>query len=66
MDGEDTPYHGTFEYAKLKLDEYCNELERKVVDKFDYAANKKEIEVMKECASIMAELDREMKLAHVI
>lgn len=65
LDGDGAPSLGSLEYAVLRLEEYANDLESRVVLRFDGAASVGDIAGMQECALIMSELMREMTLAQV-
>lgn len=56
---------GTLEYAVMQLEDYSNDLENRVVKRFDEAAAAADMSAMKECAFIMSELKRETALAQV-
>ena len=61
-----TPSAGTLEYAIGALQEYCSELENRVVERFDECTNAVNRPGMEECAKIMAKLDKEVVLAKVV
>lgn len=65
LEGDGAPSLGSLEYAVLRLEEYANDLETRVVLRFDGAASVGDIAGMQECALIMSELKREMTLAQV-
>lgn len=51
--------------AVLALQDYCNELENRVVSHFDRCTDSEDDEGMHQYATIMAKLDKEMILAQV-
>ena len=61
-----TPEIGSLEYSIQALQEYCNHLENRVVSRFDFCTNAKDQQGMKECADIMAKLDKETILVQVL
>lgn len=62
---ETVPAVGTLDNSIASLQEYCSDLENRVVQRFDQYTNASNREGMKECACIMAKLDKEMVLAKV-
>ncbi|XP_024517817.1 exocyst complex component SEC10b isoform X2 [Selaginella moellendorffii] len=46
------------EVAVANLQEYCNELENRLLDRFDAASQKKELSTMGECAKILSQFNR--------
>lgn len=60
-----TPRAGTLDYAIAALQRYCNDLENRVVSRFDFCTGISDQEGMKECANIMAKLNKESVLAQV-
>ncbi|GMH37503.1 hypothetical protein BSKO_05376 [Bryopsis sp. KO-2023] len=63
IDGGGALTLGSIDYAVARLEEYANDLENRVVMRFDGAASIGDTTAMGECAHIMAELNREMTLA---
>ena len=51
-------WQGTIEYAADKLEEFRQQLELKVVSRFDVAAGKADFPAMAQCASIMSHFPR--------
>ena len=60
-----TPRAGTLDYSIVALQSYCNDLENRVVNRFDFCTAAFDQEGMKECANIMAKLNKESVLAQV-
>ncbi|KAL3638483.1 Exocyst complex component 5 [Castilleja foliolosa] len=50
------------EVAVANLQEYCNELENRLLAKFDAASQKRELSTMAECAKILSQFNRDARL----
>ena len=50
---------GTLDYAVQQLEGYRNELENRVVSRFDKAESRRDLADMAECARIMREFERQ-------
>lgn len=46
------------EVAVANLQEYCNELENRLLSRFDFASQKRELSTMRECAKILSQFNR--------
>ncbi|KAK4266905.1 hypothetical protein QN277_023765 [Acacia crassicarpa] len=46
------------EYAVANLQEYCNELENRLLARFDAASQKRDLSTMSECAKILSQFNR--------
>ncbi|WMV19975.1 hypothetical protein MTR67_013360 [Solanum verrucosum] len=46
------------EVAVANLQEYCNELENRLLSRFDLASQKRELSTMRECAKILSQFNR--------
>ena len=49
---------GTIEYARQQLESYRNQLEKRVVSRFDAAEAKRDLAAMAACARVMQEFER--------
>ncbi|CAM8949738.1 unnamed protein product [Rhodiola kirilowii] len=55
--GNATPSRG-LEVAVANLQDYCNELENRLLSRFDAASQRRELSVMSECAKILSQFNR--------
>jgi hypothetical protein len=52
------------EVAVSNLQDYCNELENRLLSRFDAASQKRELSTMAECAKILSQFNRGMSAMH--
>lgn len=52
------------EVAVSNLQDYCNELENRLLSRFDVASQKRELSTMAECAKILSQFNRGMSAMH--
>lgn len=64
-DASPKPFAGMLDQAISALEKYSNDLENRIVCRFDFCTSASDREGMKECASIMAKLNKEKILAQV-